>query len=288
MSSILFNTTGQLRRGWRIVVFLFVFFLFSTIFVIAEEILIGSLPIEPASAKTLYFVVNGAGLLALAILLGGASGRLFENLPFQTLGASFINGWFNHFALGVAIGAGALGFAVLIAFVFGGERFEVNVSNGISSLIFSLVISLVVFAIGAAWEEAFFRGYIFQTLTRSNLTWLALVLTSAFFGVVHLSNQSATWISTLNTILAGLWLVCVGSAFCVELDARGRFRHRSKRHDRLSTQFTVKRDRQRSDVAYRNDLRHRRWHCLYYRDRRVDGNSLLLAAESGSKLPNRR
>jgi membrane protease YdiL (CAAX protease family) len=205
MRNILFDETGRIRSGWRIIAFLVVFFLFSTIFVIGEEALIGSLPIEPASAKTLYFIVNCSGLLFLALLFGYIAGKLFEDLPFRALGASFGNGWLKHLALGTAIGVGTLCFAVVTAFVLGGEKFVLNTSNEPSAVILSLLVSLVVLAVGAAWEEAFFRGYIFQTLTRSNLTWLAMVMTSAFFGIIHLANDNATWISSLNTALAGLW-----------------------------------------------------------------------------------
>jgi membrane protease YdiL (CAAX protease family) len=205
MTNILQDENARIRSGWRIVVFLFVFLLFAVVFRVAEEILIGSFEVDAKTAESLYFAINFAGLLFLSLFLGAAAGKLFENLPFRALGASLVNGWFRHLLLGLAIGAGTLCVAVLIAFVLGGERFEFNLSNGTAAMFASLTISLVVFAIGAAWEEAFFRGYIFQTLTRSNLTWLALVLTSAFFGIVHLSNENATAISTLNTTLAGVW-----------------------------------------------------------------------------------
>jgi len=69
----------------------------------------------------------------------------------------------------------------------------------------ALVIALVVFAIGAAWEEVLFRGYILQTFARSGLAWFGILLTSVFFGVIHLQNPNADVVSTTNTILAGVW-----------------------------------------------------------------------------------
>ena len=103
------------------------------------------------------------------------------------------------------IGATTLCLAVLIAYLFGGEKFELNLADGDGAIVWSLVVSLGVFALGAAWEEAFFRGYILQTFDRSGLAWLAITLTSFIFGVGHFGNPNATVISTANTVLAGGW-----------------------------------------------------------------------------------
>lgn len=201
MTNLLLDQNNQLRSGWRIVLFLLAFFLFSTIFLIVEQTAFSQLEIDAGSAQAIYFAVNSAGLLFLALFLGWAAGKLFEDLPYRSIGASFTNSWLKHFSLGVLIGAVTLVIAVLIAFLGGGERFEINPDNSFAAIF----TSLFVIGIGAAWEEAFFRGYIFQTLVRSDLAWLAVALTSAFFGVVHLGNPDATAISTFNTILAGVW-----------------------------------------------------------------------------------
>lgn len=201
MVNILLNKNNQPRSGWRIVLFLFAFFLFSAIFRITEESVIAVFEIAESEARMLYFAINGAGLLFLALIIGWAAGKLFEDLPFKALGASFTDDWLKHLALGVAVGAATLLIAVLIAFLGGGERFELSPTNSLRALL----TSLVVIGFGAAWEEAFFRGYIFQTLVRSNLAWLAIALTSIFFGIVHYGNPAATFISTINTTLAGVW-----------------------------------------------------------------------------------
>ena len=132
-------------------------------------------------------------------------GKLLEKLPYKALGAAFTDGWLKHLLLGIIIGAVTLSFAVLIAFAVGGERFELKLDKGASAVAASLGISFVVFAVAAAFEEALFRGYLLQTFARSNLAWLAILLTSVFFGVVHIGNPNANLISTANTILAGIW-----------------------------------------------------------------------------------
>ncbi len=51
----------------------------------------------------------------------------------------------------------------------------------------------------------FFRGYMLQTFARAKLAWLAIAFTSLFFASAHLNNPNATYISILNTALAGIW-----------------------------------------------------------------------------------
>jgi hypothetical protein len=63
----------------------------------------------------------------------------------------------------------------------------------------------VIFAVGAAWEEALFRGYILQTFARSGLAALAIAMTSIFFGAIHAANPNPTALSIINTMLAGVW-----------------------------------------------------------------------------------
>ena len=52
-----------------------------------------------------------------------------------------------------------------------------------------------------------FRGYPLQTLTRANLAWLGVLLTSVPFAAVHLRNPNVVpGFTFINTALAGLWL----------------------------------------------------------------------------------
>ncbi len=107
---------------------------------------------------------------------------------------------------GSLIGAASIGFAVLIAILFGGMSLQRNEAAGTAAIQVTILESFVVFVVGAIAEEAYFLGYILQTFARANLAWLAIVLTSLFFAAAHLNNTNANWISTFNTGLAGVWL----------------------------------------------------------------------------------
>jgi membrane protease YdiL (CAAX protease family) len=204
INSLFLDGRGRLRSGWRFAVFCAVFLLSVTLIGGVFVALISTLrvPLDPASPTA--FIVNSVLLLVPALLSGWLCGRLLEGLPFRALGAWFTSNWFRNVVLGILVGAATLSLAVLIAFVFGGLRFAPNVGDP-SSLVKSLAISLAVFAFGAAAEEALCRGFILQTFARSGLAWFGIALTSIFFGALHLRNPNADAISTINTILAGVW-----------------------------------------------------------------------------------
>jgi hypothetical protein len=58
-------------------------------------------------------------------------------------------------------------------------------------------------ATAACMEELVVRGVVLRTLEHWVGTWLALGLTAALFGALHLANPSATWISALTVALTG-------------------------------------------------------------------------------------
>ncbi len=75
------------------------------------------------------------------------------------------------------------------------------------SAISSLVASGMLFFWAALAEEAAFRGYGLQTLTRAGYAVLGLLLTSLPFGFVHLNNPNVVpFVTFANTSLAGIWL----------------------------------------------------------------------------------
>ena len=205
MHKIFFDNRGLLRSGWRAAIFLFAFICAGMVLhtiTIAAFLQFG---IDTSPGTSAFLITNAVISLMIAIVLGWMSGWLLEHLPFKALGASFTPGWLRNFALGCLIGGVTFGVAVLVAIAAGGLRFELFTGE-YGLIASSLASSLVIFAVAAAFEEAFFRGYILQTFARSGLAWLAILLTSAAFAVAHLNNPNANTIGALNTFLAGIWL----------------------------------------------------------------------------------
>lgn len=204
IQTFLFNDSGRLRSGWRFGIFMLLFITIVIPLQLIARFMLDIVSIGSSGQSVFSRSLGSLISLGGAIALGWFCGGILENLPFRALGVWFTKYWIKDLLLGVLFGAASVSFAVLIAVLFGGLKFSVNDSAGRSAILLTLGASFVIFAFGAAWEEAFFRGYILQTFTRAGLAWFAIALTSVFFGLVHLGNPGATWISTLNTILAGL------------------------------------------------------------------------------------
>lgn len=205
-NTIFFNEAGRVRSGWRFALFVLSFIFFGTILGAVVVGFFSATGIEFSSGSLRYILINSAVSLFLALALGWLWGKSLEDLPFRALGASFTKNWVKDLIWGLIFGALAIILAVAIAVVFGGLSFEFNRNYGTAAILLTLGVSLAVFAVAAAFEEALFRGYILQTFARAHLAWLAIILTSAFFALAHYGNPNATAFSVINTGLAGVWL----------------------------------------------------------------------------------
>lgn len=201
---IFYDAEGRLRSGWRIAVYILLLALIGIGAGIPTFAVLSSFADEIPPGSPVFLLITSTVFFTAALGAGWLCGKYLENLPFRALGASFSRGWLRHFTGGILLGSASISFAVTIAYVFGDLRFTLNPASG-SAIASSLGIALLVFAFGAAFEEALFRGYIFQTLTRTGLAWLGISLTSVFFLVVHQDNPEAGVISAINTGLAGVW-----------------------------------------------------------------------------------
>ena len=109
------------------------------------------------------------------------------------------------FMIGSALGFATLVVSVVIAIAGRGLTFTMNPVDP-AVVVRSMIGSGVIFVIAAFAEEALFRGYALQTLTRAKLAWLGVALTLALFGVAHLTNPNVVpGFTFINTSIAGLW-----------------------------------------------------------------------------------
>ncbi len=205
LTEVFTNQTGRLRSGWRLLIFLSAVLFAASFFGAVVRLIFSRLPIGFDENNLLSFIYPNFILLTAAIFVGWLCGKFLEGLPFCALGCWFTKNWFKDLSFGLVLGVVSILFAVLIGIIFGGLSFQLNRTSGQSAILLTLGISLAVFIIGAAAEEAFFRGYMLQTFARAKLAWLAIALTSLFFASAHLNNPNADYISILNTTLAGIW-----------------------------------------------------------------------------------
>ncbi|HEY8558803.1 MAG TPA: type II CAAX endopeptidase family protein [Pyrinomonadaceae bacterium] len=203
--TIFFNDAGRIRSGWRFTIFLLSFFLASGILLLATTAVLMNLPIGFSPYSLVSFVMQFGISFAVVMFFGWLYGKIFEDLPFRALGFWFTKGWLKNLILGFILGAASIALAALIAYAFGGLSFRANDGAGSAAVLLTLGTTFLIFVVGAAFEEAFLRGYALQTFARSGLAAFGIILTSLIFASMHNGNPGANPLSWLNTFLAGIW-----------------------------------------------------------------------------------
>lgn len=203
------NQYGRLRSGWRLVIFvasvIAIAFLLGAVLRVAYALAAFAPPIPYGGflADIIYRVT----LLLTALGAGYMCTRFLEGLPWRSLGLTFHLGWFRDLIIGTLVGIGSLALAVGIATAARGLTLTAVSRSELGGVSRSLVASVLLLIPAALAEEAMFRGYPLQTLSRAKLVWIGVLLTSVPFGAVHLWNPNVVpGVTFANTVLAGVWL----------------------------------------------------------------------------------
>jgi uncharacterized protein len=113
--------------------------------------------------------------------------------------------WAKELLAGIA--AGAIIFSIVVAASAALGNYQVTGGSGLES-IWEPIAGWAL--IPGFTEELFFRGILFRYIEKATGSWIALALTSAAFGAVHLWNPGATWFSSVCiAIEAGILLGAV-------------------------------------------------------------------------------
>ena len=204
------NSVGRLRSGWRLAVFVLVYiallFLATSgvrlVYALARSLAPG-VPVGDNVEDLIFRLI----LLIASLGAGFICSRLIEGLPWQALGLALHSGWLRDLIAGSAIGIASLALATAIATAGGGLHFSFFAAGLFPQVAKTLALSAAIFIIAALAEEALFRGYPLQTLSRARLAWLGVLLTSVPFAAVHLNNPNGGQVlAFVNTSLAGVWL----------------------------------------------------------------------------------
>ena len=130
-------------------------------------------------------------------------GNHVEEHRIAAQGLPFSAGWARQFALGCAIGSLLVIAAVLPVVIWGSVSFRTSFS---SHNLARAAIVVGVLVTGSLAEELMFRGYPFQRLAEAIGPAGAIVVFSALFGVVHLSNPGASVWGLTVTVAIGVVL----------------------------------------------------------------------------------
>jgi len=206
MKKCFFNGKHELRILWTIALALISFFVLFAVFGILDK------------SKIFYLNDNGAGFLVplvnrsiskLFSLIGVLIPslivlRYIEKRPIKLLGLSFNKSSLREHLIGVLIGVCLLIIGALIYCLAGIGEFRLN--ETIDYQIPYYLLCILVFFVSAAYEEIFFRGYIFQKIIEGTNYWIAQLFVAIFFGLAHLDTEGFTIGSIINAVLAGFLL----------------------------------------------------------------------------------
>lgn len=209
---------GRLRAGWRLLLFIALLIGFGSA-AVAVLALVSEGLLDGLSRALGVEASRGGEGLATAVAITGAvavGGWLLDRRRFAEFGFHLNRGWWLDFAFGLGLGALLMAgiFAVELALgwvtVTGSWRSVGGLSFGVA-----LLLPLFAFVMVGYYEELLVRGYLLRNLAEG-LAWgpnasrwallLAWLLTSALFGFLHAGNPNATFVSSFNIGLAGLFL----------------------------------------------------------------------------------
>ena len=208
LHDIFINGFGRLRSGWRVLIFIAAVIaasiLIATLLRVAFVIVVLVAP-QLSQPRFIADMLFRLSMLAAALIAGYLCARWLERLPWRSLGLTFHTGWLRDLIIGSVVGFISLAIGVGVATAGKGLSFSFS-DAAVTSLVRSMVGSIVLLFVAALAEEAMFRGYALQTLTRARLAWLGVFLTSVPFGLAHLNNPNVVpGVTFANTAIAGVW-----------------------------------------------------------------------------------
>jgi membrane protease YdiL (CAAX protease family) len=142
--------------------------------------------------------------------------RFLDKRTFASLGFQVDKQAFADIFVGIAITFVMMGLIYLAEVAAGWLTFESFAwqIEPVSNVIIGVVSFFVVFIFVGYNEELLSRGYHLQTLASgTNMVW-GVLISSSIFGIAHLGNPNATWVSAAGIFFAGIFLaygyICTG------------------------------------------------------------------------------
>ena len=193
----------RLRAGWRLVIQTIMFLLFGTIIFIVVSLL----GFESGSGSTALISEQVFNLIAVTGSVYIAR-RWLDKRSFESLGLKWNQQALVDVLAGIGIVLVQMGFIYILMLglnwlSFEGFAWEFDPLN---EVIAGVLIFFVVFIFVGWNEELLSRGYHLQTIASGiNLFW-GIIISSAVFGLLHLGNPNATWVSAAGIFFAGIYL----------------------------------------------------------------------------------
>ena len=155
-----------------------------------------------ADSITVAFLLAGTLACTIPVLLWGklVSGRKIHTFGFTKKNAV------KHYLIGLLVGFGMFGAALLICVVTGASEVELS-ADGFN--VFCLLALFIGYIFQGNEEEVLCRGCIFVSVTRRYSVIMGIIINSLIFGCLHLFNSGLTVLAFVNLVLFGLFMSLV-------------------------------------------------------------------------------
>lgn len=190
------------HRGWQrilliIIPYIFIAGIFQYVGALIAKVDLTNINSQKSTEQHVimsFFTLLGT-LLVIWVFIKYVDKEKFIKLGFQTKNR------LNEFTIGIGIGAIIMTTGYLLLLFLGEIKFQ--------KVIFDfkeIIISILLFIIVAVTEEVLFRGYILKNLMISFNKYIALIVSSILFSLVHGFNPNIDLFSLINIFLGGILL----------------------------------------------------------------------------------
>jgi membrane protease YdiL (CAAX protease family) len=191
----------RLRAGWRLLLQTVLLILFGVVVFNAVSFL---------HIQAGIFSLFVEQILNLIVITGSvyAARRWLDKKSFESLGLKLSKQTLIDILAGIGITFVQMGFIFVVMLGLGWLTFRGFAweFDPISTVITSVLTFFIIFIFVGWNEELLSRGYHLQTIASGiNLFW-GVIISSAVFGLLHLSNPNATWVSAAGIFFAGVYL----------------------------------------------------------------------------------
>jgi len=190
------------NAGWQrilliIIPYIFIAGIFQFIGALIAKADFNDLHFEKTSEQ--YLIMSFFSILGTLLVIWFFM-KFLDKEPFVKVGFGTKNR-LNDFLLGIIIGALIMSGAYLLLLMLG-EIFFQKMNFDFKEIIFSTLL----FTIVAVEEEVLFRGYILKNLMVSYNKYVALLVSSILFSLIHGFNPNIDLLGFTNIFLAGILL----------------------------------------------------------------------------------
>jgi membrane protease YdiL (CAAX protease family) len=190
----------RLRAGWRL--------LLQTLLMIVIAVpvsLLASLVKIDRSGGVLFSQIIELIIFASSIYIAR---RFLDKRSFVSLGLQVSKQTLTDILAGIGITFVMMGLIYAAEVAAGWLTFENFAwqTESITNVVFQTLLFFVIFIFVGWNEELLSRGYHLQTIASGTNIFWGMIISSSVFGLAHLGNPNATWVSAAGIFFAGIFL----------------------------------------------------------------------------------